>query len=594
MRSMIRKVICLLLALTLCLTVPITARAATALPDSVYLTQEGSSTCTLCAAAMMIRARMYLSGSSQWTSVTESGIRSAAWIPGTGLKWGFTYELGGDRAEVSYAAVSGISADTLRAILEAHPEGIVLYCGNQPHAVFATDYENGTFYCAEPAAYNSGKRIPLVESWLGNAYPSQESILRNVTAYWYVSSYSVSGNQGGAPECGCTADYAGTYVCTAEEGSYLNIRSGHGTGYGVLGSIPSGAQVTVTKASGTGNSDWAHVVYNGISGYVSMGFLSRISATLEITKQPEHVTAPLGTEVSLSVEAVGDGLGYQWQWRAGINGVWSDTTVSGNTTDTVTMELTAGRSGCQYRCVITDRYGNTVISDAATLTAESTAPECDCDEAYAGDYICAVSAGSVLNIRSGHGTGYEAIGQIPAGAVVTVTKASGAGSSDWAHVVYNGISGYVSMGYLHKNVAPEGWSAENGSWYFYRNGIPVTGWLKTGGYWYYLDADGVMQTGWEKVNGSWYYLSKSGVMQTGWEKVNGYWYYLASGGAMQTGWQKINGKWYYLASGGAMQTGWLKTGGKWYYLGADGAMLTGTHVIDGKTYSFDATGAWIL
>lgn len=589
MKTTMRRALCLLLVLCMMASVPVSAHAATSLPDSIYLTQEGYSTCTLCAAAMLLRARMYLNGNSQWSTISESGIRSVAWISGTGLRWKFTYELGGDSVTVSYASAAGMSVETLKSILDQHPEGIVLYCGNLPHAVFATDYEGDTFYCAEPVSGYSGKRITLAESWLGHEYGSQAAILSNVTAYWYVSEHSGSGSGTETPACTCSAEHAGTYICTA--GDSLNIRSGHGTGYSVIGSIPAGAEVTVTMASGSGSTDWAHVVYDGISGYVSMGYLEKQETALAITKQPEDVTAELGATVSMSVEAVGDGLTYQWQWRSGSGGTWNNTTVSGNTTDTITMEATSGRNNCQYRCVITDRYGSTAASEPATLTVE----DCGCSADYAGTYVCTVSAGSVLNIRSGHGTGYSVLGSIPSGAEVTVTSAGGTAGTDWAHVIYDGISGYVSMGYLEKKeaAARNGWVWEDGLWFYYKNDVRQTGWLKSGGYWYYLDSEGVMQTGWEKVGGCWYYMNKSGVMQTGWVKVNGYWYYLADSGAMQTGWVKVNGKWYYLASGGAMQTGWLKNGGYWYYLGEDGAMLIGTHTIDGKTYTFNSHGVWI-
>ena len=60
--------------------------AATDLSSEVYLAQQGSSTCTLASAAMMIRARFYKSNNSLWKSVTESSIRSKAWIEGSGLR----------------------------------------------------------------------------------------------------------------------------------------------------------------------------------------------------------------------------------------------------------------------------------------------------------------------------------------------------------------------------------------------------------------------------------------------------------------------------------------------------------------------------
>ncbi|MBE6574050.1 MAG: hypothetical protein E7652_06630 [Ruminococcaceae bacterium] len=78
-------------------------------------------------------------------------------------------------------------------------------------------------------------------------------------------------------QCSCSSSYAGYYTCTTLS-SPLNIRSGHGSSYGVVGSIPSGATVYVSKASGTSASDWGHVEYNGISGYASMEYLKKIES----------------------------------------------------------------------------------------------------------------------------------------------------------------------------------------------------------------------------------------------------------------------------------------------------------------------------
>lgn len=82
---------------------------------------------------------------------------------------------------------------------------------------------------------------------------------------------TVSGCAECYPEvCTCSSSYAGEYICATTSGP-LNIRSGHGTSYASVGTIPHGATVTVTKANGT----WAHVTYNGISGYSSLQYLSK-------------------------------------------------------------------------------------------------------------------------------------------------------------------------------------------------------------------------------------------------------------------------------------------------------------------------------
>ena len=141
-----------------------------------------------------------------------------------------------------------------------------------------------------------------------------------------------------------------------------------------------------------------------------------------------------------------------------------------------------------------------------------------------------------------------------------------------------------------------GWFTINGRDYqFGPSGYMATGFLKrTNGEWVYADSDGALVSGWVKDGGQWYYLDPaSHVMATGWVADRGSWYYLTGNGAMAIGWVKDGGTWYFLNASGKMATGWIKDRGTWYYLAPSGAMLTGTHVINGRTYVFDDSGAWV-
>jgi uncharacterized protein YraI len=93
-------------------------------------------------------------------------------------------------------------------------------------------------------------------------------------------------------QCTCSTAYAGEYLCTTASAN-LTIRSGHGSSYGSIGKIPSGAIVTVTAASGTGKDDWAHVTYNGVSGYASMEYLQIVSGNLPSADLGSEFTAPI-------------------------------------------------------------------------------------------------------------------------------------------------------------------------------------------------------------------------------------------------------------------------------------------------------------
>ena len=72
--------------------------------------------------------------------------------------------------------------------------------------------------------------------------------------------------------------------------------------------------------------------------------------------------------------------------------------------------------------------------------------ECTCSESYAGEYVVTTQSTNLV-MRAGHGSSYSMITTIPKGAIVYVSKADGT----WAHVEYNGNSGYCSMQYLTKN-----------------------------------------------------------------------------------------------------------------------------------------------
>ena len=275
MKKMAKRVVGLalvLVCLLACIPQSHAVQTAAALPNELFLTQNYNDTCTLSSAAMMIRTAMYLHGNPNWTKVTENSLRPIAWVENVGLKWNFSHTVGDTTVKIGRYVQSGFTIQQLKAVLDTHPEGVVLYCGNLPHAVFLTGYEGDVFYCADTVNGLGGRQVTLKESWLGIKYGSQAAVLKKITAYWYITDYTENGQ---SLNCDCSREYAGTYVSTSS-GMDLRIRAGHGTSYAILGSIPYGARVTVLRASGEGNGKWAHVYYNGISGYVSMGYLKKV------------------------------------------------------------------------------------------------------------------------------------------------------------------------------------------------------------------------------------------------------------------------------------------------------------------------------
>ena len=81
-------------------------------------------------------------------------------------------------------------------------------------------------------------------------------------------------------DCGCSTGNAGTYT-TNTNGGDVNIRAGHSTNTDAIGKIPYGSSFHVSRAS----SAWAHVTYDGKSGYVSMSVIRKVSGN---TNQPSY------------------------------------------------------------------------------------------------------------------------------------------------------------------------------------------------------------------------------------------------------------------------------------------------------------------
>lgn len=167
-----------------------------------------------------------------------------------------------------------------------------------------------------------------------------------------------------------------------------------------------------------------------------------------------------------------------------------------------------------------------------------------------------------------------------------------------------------------------GWMQDSdGTWYYFANpkAKPSTGWIASGGAWYWLQPDangamatskwitdkdkeyyltssGVMATGWVKHDGKWYYANGSGAkVKNAWIAPGGRWYWLEADGSMaEAKWVSVKGADYYLAGSGVMATGWVKYDGKWYYTNGSGAKVKGGWIAPGGAWYWlqpDANGA---
>ncbi|MBQ5335076.1 MAG: leucine-rich repeat protein [Oscillospiraceae bacterium] len=106
-----------------------------------------------------------------------------------------------------------------------------------------------------------------------------------------------------------------------------------------------------------------------------------LTVTPKITAQPQNVTKSIGDTAKFTVTAEGTGLTYQWQLKLPNSDTWKKSTATGAQTAAVSLSATEARNGYQYRCVITNKSGMSVTSDAAALY---TAPKITKQPASAG------------------------------------------------------------------------------------------------------------------------------------------------------------------------------------------------------------------
>ena len=282
-------------------------------------------------------------------------------------------------------------------------------------------------------------------------------------------------------------DYNATIVCN----TFLNVRTGPGTIYSIIGQLANGDRITVITAYA--DTSWHKILYNGVYAYVHVDYVKldtpTSATTAPSTGLPEPSLRPIYTddpeptatvppattvttnptpttvtdpvvdqpsENALPYDAVGYVTCSSLNVRNGpstsynvVGRLYLGETVYiktsyvtsgwhliyyGNTVRYVYaayVKITDATDGyCYYEDGVYKKTTSSGTSDSGTSNTDST--------------VYATVTATSLNIRSGPNTSYSVIGSIPRGGVIVV-KEYGA---TWSKIQYGGISGYVSTQYF--------------------------------------------------------------------------------------------------------------------------------------------------
>ena len=303
------------------------------------------------------------------------------WAVILGVLLCLTLAVGGTPARADTEGAATVTATALNLRSEPDMSGTVLSCLPRGTVVLVTGQENGWY-----KIWYRGE----------SGYMSKDYLSFETTAQ---SSF-------------------GTGVV---DGSYVNVRSGPGTGYSSLGQVNDGAELPVTGVSGA----WLRVSYKDADAYIHSAYLAvsyitggSSAPTASPAPQTEEQTTGVITGNGVCLRS-GPGTGYA---ILGAYNAGTKMTITGSSGDWYAVSCN-GVKGYVYKQYLSQ----------SGVTASVTEME---------EELAVTTAG--VNLREGPSTAYTSTRVLSAGVSVTVTGKSG----QWYRVNYGGMTGFIHQDYL--------------------------------------------------------------------------------------------------------------------------------------------------
>ena len=209
----------------------------------------------------------------------------------------------------------------------------------------------------------------------------------------------------------------------------LNVRSGAGTGYSVIGSLSNGSKVEIVETSGT----WYKIKYGSGYGYVSKDYITVSSSSSgNSSSSSTGSSSSSSTTIQSGTVKVNGGLNVR-------SGAGTSYSVIGSLSNGSKVEIVE-TSGTWYKIKYGSGYGY-VSKDYITINTRSIAENTVLKEGTA----------VTLALKVRDESNYEAniVGTIAMGEKVSVVEDNG----EWSKIQYNDTIGYILNEYVDFNIA---------------------------------------------------------------------------------------------------------------------------------------------
>lgn len=208
--------------------------------------------------------------------------------------------------------------------------------------------------------------------------------------------------------------------------SSLNIRSGAGTGYKIIGSLKKGKTFTIngTKNDKSGTK-WYKLKYKSQTGYVSSKYVNIKRATVTSVS---NLNGKVNTSKDPLTVRSGPGAGYS---KLGTMNKGKTFAINGKAQDStglwwyrLSFNGKSGYVSSKYIKTSSAASSNTTVTNTKGIVNTKSDP---------------------LTVRSGPGVNYSSLGSIKKGTTIEISaKATSSDGNEWYKTTYNNKTGYVA------------------------------------------------------------------------------------------------------------------------------------------------------